>query len=107
MKIEAISDSPQLLIDAINKAIEDGDLITWKKVLNDKNEILYSHIPEQWNEKAMPKPQLHQKMVAFKILWWSKNDEPTEEVKGYIVGRFTEVLMVHFRNYFTMLQTYP
>ena len=30
MKIEAITDSPQLLINAINKAIKDGDLKTWK-----------------------------------------------------------------------------
>ena len=107
MKIEAMTDSPQLLVNAINKAIKDGDLKTWKKLVNDKDEILYSHTPEQWNEKAMPKPYIHKDKVKFIMSWWNKNDEPTEEVKGYILGRFTEALMVHFRKYFTSLQTYP
>ena len=107
MRIEAMTDSPQLLLNAINKAIKDDDLKTWKKLVNNKNEDLYTHTPTQWNEKAMPKPYIHKDKIKFVISWWSKDGEPTEEVKGYILGRFTEVLMVHFRNYFTHLQTYP
>ncbi|MHA4875210.1 hypothetical protein, partial [Enterococcus faecium] len=65
------------------------------------------HTPEQWAEKAMLKPYIYKDRTTLKIIWWSKNDEPTMEVKGYIVGRFTEVLLVHFRNYFTKLETTP
>ena len=107
MKIDALTDNPQQLVNAINKAIKVGDLKTWKRVENDKNETLYSHTPEQWAEKAMPKPYIYKDRTTFKITWWSKNDEPTNEVKGYIVGRFTEILLVHFRNYFTKLETTP
>lgn len=105
MKIDAITNNPQSLIDAINKAIKDGDLKTWEKVENKNKETLYSHTPEQWAENAMLKPYINKDRTTFKITWWSKNEEPAFEVKGYIVGRFTEILMVHFRNYFTKLET--
>jgi hypothetical protein len=105
MRIDALTDSPQKLVDAINKAIKDGDLKTWKRVENNKQETLYSHTPEQWAEKAMLKPKVHSDKATFLIAWWSKNDEPTLEVKGYVLGRFTEVLMVHFTSYFTKLET--
>lgn len=103
MKIDAITVNPQVLITAIDKAIKDGDLKTWKKVLNDKGETLYSHTPEQWNEKAMLKPHIKNDLVSFNITWWNKNDKPNEETMGYILGRFTEILMVHFRNNFEQL----
>lgn len=105
MKIDALTDSPQQLIDAINKAIKDDELKTWARVENDKKETLYSHTPEQWSQKAMLKPYVYKDRVTFKISYWNKNPEPTIEVKGYITGRFTEILLVHFRNYYTKLET--
>lgn len=104
MDIDALTNSPQQLVDAINKAIKDGNLKTWERVENDKNETLYSHTPEQWSEKAMLKPSVYKDKTTFKISWWSKNGEPTTDVKGYILGRFTEILMAHFRKYFTKLE---
>ena len=105
MKIDALTNTPQQIVDAINKAIKDGDLKTWKRVENDKKETLYSHTPEQWDEKAMVKPNVHKDRTTFTITWWSKNEEPSLEVKGYILGRFTEILLVHFQAYFTKLET--
>ena len=67
MKIDALTNTLQQLVDAINKAIEDGDLKTWKKLENDKNETLYSHAPEQWAEKAMVKPYVYKDRTSFKI----------------------------------------
>ncbi|WP_192822785.1 hypothetical protein [Rufibacter sp. LB8] len=106
MEIHAITAKPESLIKAINKAITDGKLRTWAIVTNDKKENLYTHIPEQWNGKAMPKPYIFIDKVSFKISWWNKNGEPEESTKGYILGRFTEVLMVHFRDHFEHLETY-
>ena len=106
MRIEAITEEPQKLINAINKAIKDEDLKTWTKIVDKKDEILYSHLPQQWNEKAMLKPNIQKDKVRFSMVWWDKNEQPTDETKGYILGRFTEVLMVHFKNYFTHLQTF-
>lgn len=104
MRIDAITNEPQQLVNAINKAIKEGDLKTWSKLVINKDETLYSHIPEQWNEKAMPKPHIHNDKVRFSMAWWNKNEEPTEATKGYVLGRFVEILMVHFRDRFAHLE---
>lgn len=106
MRIEAITDEPQKLVNAINKAIKDGDLKTWSKLVSKNDETLYSHTPEQWNEKAMPIVHIHEDKFKFSMTWLAKNEEPAEATKGYILGRFTEVLMVHFKNHFTHLETF-
>jgi hypothetical protein len=105
MQIDALTKNPQQLVDAINKAIKDGDLKTWTRHAGGNGEILYSHTPEQWAEKAMPMPLLKADRVSFTITWWNNRTEPPIETKGYITGRFTEILLVHFRNYFTKLET--
>ncbi len=105
MKIDAVTNTPKALVDAINKAITDENLKTWAIVYNDKKELLYSHTPQQWAEKAMMKPSIKEDRVTFLVSWWSKNGDPGKEVSGYILGRFTEILVVHFRNYFSRLET--
>ena len=104
MKIITYTKNPKTLKSAIDKKINDKELKTWVIVKNDKNEILYSHIPEQWKEKAMPKPYIYADRIEFIIRWWNKNEEPDEGTKGYILGRFIEILMVHFRNQFTHIE---
>lgn len=106
MKINAITREGENLVNTLDKAIKDGVLKTWGKVLNNKSESLYTHTPEQWNEKAMLKPNVDEKKVSFVLSWWKKNGEPDESTKGYILGRFTEILMVHFKAYFDHLETH-
>ncbi|TDE03742.1 hypothetical protein [Flavobacterium hiemivividum] len=103
MIIKIYTDNPGDLNKLINKKINDGDLKTWDIIKNDKGEILYTHTPDQWNEKAMPKPSIKSDHIAFEIRWWNKN-EPDYTTKGYITGRFIEILMVHFRKHFTYLE---
>lgn len=104
MKIIAYTHNPSTLKNAIDKKVEDKELKTWDIVKDDKYEVLYSHNPEQWKEKALLKPYILQEKVEFKIRWRTKNGEPDEATKGYITGRFVEILMVHFRNQFTKLE---
>lgn len=104
MKIIAYTDNPTALKNTIDKKINDNELKTWKIVKNDKKEVLYSHTPEQWNEKALLKPFIFDDKVEFEITWWNKNGAPDEATKGYIIGRFVEILMVHFRDKFTHLE---
>lgn len=104
MIIKAYTKIPQQLINSIDKKIKDNDLKTWDIVKNGKDEILYSHTPDQWKEVAMPKPYIESDHVCFKISWWNKKGPPDETTKGYITGRFIEILMVHFREYFTHLE---
>lgn len=106
MKIEALTNNGQQLIDAITKAMNDKDLKTWKAVKNKKKETLYAHTRPQWNEKALLKPQVKADRVTFTIRWWRENGKPPHALRGYITGRFTEILLVHFSHYFTKLETY-
>jgi hypothetical protein len=105
MKIIAFKSNPSTLKKAIDKKMSTPvALKTWEIKKNDKDEVLYSHIPEQWKEKAMLKPKILNDRIEFEINWWSKNGEPDEATKGYITGRFVEILMVHFKNKFTKLE---
>jgi len=106
MKIEATASPPNNLLLAINKAIKSGDLKTWKIVIDADDNILYTHTPPQWNEEALIEPKVLQNKVVFEITFWKGKPKPSKETAGYYLGRFTEILLVHFRNYFTKLETY-
>lgn len=103
MEIVALTNEAQILKDAIDEKIENKELRTWKIVKNSKKENLYTHTPEQWLEKAMVKPLVEKDKVRFRIVWW-RNVTSDEATSGYILGRFTEILMVHFNDYFHHLE---
>lgn len=98
MKIVLKTTSAQELINQIFKSVKDETLKTWEiRKDKDGNEFL-THSPEQWADIALLKfiPQKDRLDVQF--AWWQKNDEPTIEIKGYYIGRITEILLVHFAN---------
>lgn len=103
MKIKAITEKPQNLINAIEKAFNNDELKSWEKVPNNQKQILYSHIPDQWTDKALISPEIFDDYVLFQVAWWADNGEPEESIKGYIVGRFMEILHVHFETKFDCL----
>lgn len=56
MRIDAITNNPSQLIQAIQKSIKEGTLKTWLAKEDDKKRILYTHVPEQWVDKALIEP---------------------------------------------------
>ena len=104
MKIIVHTTKAKTLYDAINTKIEKKELKTWEIKRNSKKEILYNHTPDQWSDAALVKPLNHKDGLELRISWWDDN-EPDEATKGYILGRFTEILMVHFRDLFEYLET--
>ena len=103
MEIIVHTKRPSTLIDSIKRGINDGELKTWEIKLDNKGEILFNHLPVQWNDKALIKPYISYEKLTLKIVWWNGH-EPEENIKGYIIGRFTEILMVHFRRQFDFLE---
>lgn len=99
MEITVYTKNAKNLISKISKKITDNELKTWDIVQDNKNNELFSHTPDQWKEKAMLKHNICAENIKFIICWW-EGEEPEEKVKGYILGRFIEALMVHFRNEF-------
>lgn len=106
MRIDAVTNNPSQLLQAIQKAIQDGTLKTWISREDDRKNILYTHAPEQWVDKALIEPTAGTNKASFTINWWASHGEPSQEIQGYYIGRFTEILLVHFRNYFDRLETF-
>jgi hypothetical protein len=106
MQIKAFTTSSTQMVTAIDKAMNDGGLKTWKIVKAYKGEILYTHTPEQWNEKALIARETNQDSVVFTIIVWQGKPEPSVNEEGYYFGRFTEIFLVHFRNYFSKLEVF-
>lgn len=69
MKINALTNKPKTLLIAINHAIHKGELKTWGIVYNTKDEVLYTHTPEQWNELVLFKPIIKEKSLIFNLKW--------------------------------------
>ena len=96
------------LLTAINKKIKNGELKTWELKEHGKQEdVLYNHTPDQWSGRVLLKPTDHEKGLEVFTTRWSTSPEPDEAAKGYIIGRFVEVLMVHFRTNFDLLEVRP
>lgn len=106
MKIEALTASPDQLVAAIDKVMAEGGLETWKIVKSQHHAIFYTHTPDQWNEKALISRLVGQDRVVFAITFWKGLAQPTMADKGVYFGRFTEVLLVHFRDYFSKLEVF-
>lgn len=108
MRIEVIATiSSAALWGKIKKDIADENIKTWNVVKNsDGNEYL-THNPSQWINKALIKPSFETKpeRLILSITWW-KGQVPTEYIKGFYVGRFTEVLLEHYRKDYSKLETY-
>ena len=100
MKIILKTTSAQGLINQIFKSVKDETLKTWEiRKDKDGNEFL-THSPEQWSDIALLKFIPQKDRLDIQFAWWQKNDEPTLEIKGYYIGRITEILLVHFANMF-------
>jgi hypothetical protein len=105
MKIEAITINPAALLNDISEAIKDEKLKTWAIVDDTQGNKYFTHVPEQWYKKVIIKPSINDDRLILSMYWYNSNI-PDEATKGYYLGRFTEVLMVHFSSHFTKLETY-
>ena len=105
MYIKATSGNSSQLVSAIDKTMTANELRTWELVKSKEGEIYYTHTPGDWNGKAIIGRQANDGNVTFTITHWSNVPKPSLDVEGYYFGRFTEVLLVHFRAYFTRLET--
>lgn len=54
----------------------------------------------------MLKPSIYNGKLRFLVSWWRKNGDTGSEVKSYITGRLTKILLVHFSDYFIHIETF-
>lgn len=104
MRIEIYTKSGENLIKQIFSAVEKESIKTWV-IRTDRQEKKYlTHKPEQWCDKALFGMRATDDKVIISLYWWDSHNEPTEEIKGYYMGRFTELLLVNFRDKFTKFE---
>ncbi len=96
MKIVIPTQAGEALKNKIIKFVEDENLKTW--VVRSSGGTKYlTHKPEQWYDLALIGFTVATNQLEAYVTWW-KGKEPGEDVKGYYLGRFVEILLVHFKS---------
>lgn len=103
MKITLYTKSSQKLADKILSAVENDTIKTWEIKIDKNKSKFLTHSPEQWADKALFGFKAESDKLYLFLTWW-KDKEPTEEIKGYYVGRMTEILLVHFSDMFDVFE---
>ena len=99
MQIELYTDSGQALINEILNSVEKETVKTWVVKKDGKGIKYLTHKPEQWIDKALFGLENEKGKIVISLVWW-KDQEPTEDIKGYYMGRLTELLLVNFSSKF-------
>lgn len=104
MRIEIHIADPNILFNDIFLAVEKGSIRTWE-ITNGNGKRFLTHSPEQWKDKALLYFEPSDNTSILSIWWWGERI-PNQAIQGYYLGRFTEILLVHFGGYYTKLETY-
>ena len=87
---------PRELLEKINRFIREGNSQTWE-IDSDGD---FTHIPEQWKNKAWLTVFLTDESIVFGI-WPPAGKTISTEVYAVYHGRFSEMLLAHFDEDFT------
>jgi len=107
MRIEVNTSKPKGLFGIIHKGINDGERRTWEFAYDSSNQEFITHKPEQYNSKALLSHRFEPRKLIFEITWFSDYDEPDEYIKGFYLGRFSELLLGRYASEFENLQIFP
>ena len=86
---------PKRLLFEIDKAIKDGRIVTWSQDADGD----FTHIPEQWRNKAWLRPIVVPGMLKLVIIRPS-NVAISSEVYAVFHGRFIESMLFHCDKFF-------
>jgi hypothetical protein len=80
-------------------AVEDETLKTWEVRTDTKKIQFLTHKPEQWYDRTLLRFTVKKDALIIDSTKW-KSKEADEAANGYFIGRFTEILLVHFSDDF-------
>jgi len=99
MKITIPTTAGTALKKAIFDAVEDETLRTWEVRTDNNNVEFLTHKPEQWYDRTLLRFTVKKDVLLIDTTFWkSKGADKVSD--GYFIGRFTEVLLVHFSDDF-------
>lgn len=97
MAIVIYTPKPKVLLKAIYEAINNDEIETWEF----DREKDFTHTPEQWQNKAWLRPDVSIGILQFGLIG-EENITMTKPVYGVYHGRFLEMLLTHFDEYFSV-----
>lgn len=103
--IEIRTTNPHRLVEDINKAIEEGRIVTWS-VDSDGD---YTHSLEQWRNRAWMSVRYDDAdttIVRFVIIE-AREQKLSKTLYGIYHGRFAEMLLTHFDTVIMSLSISP
>jgi hypothetical protein len=91
--VKVFAASPQELLAAIGREIDNGEITTWEMT----SQGSFTHTPAsgQWKNKAWLRPTIGDKSIVFNIIR-PKGGNVSKEVYAVYHGRFSEMLLAHF-----------
>jgi hypothetical protein len=93
--------NPKFLLEIIQKEINNNSIETWK--YDPHSGFTHTTNDSQWEGRAFLKPHINGKRLIFGIQL-PKAEEMQSIVYGVYHGRFAEMLLSHYHNYFTDLE---
>lgn len=103
MQIEVQTKKSKELKTQILKVVEEEVVKTWVVRQSNGRKFL-THKPEQWYDKVLIGFTEEEDKLIFSINWWENYGEPSKDIKGYYIGRLTELLIVNFSDKFNRFE---
>ena len=91
MAVYARTSNPKGLLDKIKDYNKKRKIESWKYDADGD----FTHIPEQWENKAWFRPNIESERLVFGLLG-NKNIEMSKSLYAIYHGRFIEMLLTHF-----------
>ncbi|MFZ1220113.1 MAG: hypothetical protein WAO00_12530 [Chthoniobacterales bacterium] len=89
--------SPNALLTAIKKAIDEKHVETW--TYDDAGD--FTHTPSQWKNRAWLRPKMEAGTLRFGLVG-QQGVAMSKLIYGVYHGRFIEMLLVHFDDSFSI-----
>lgn len=90
MAIYFKSETPEKLLTAFKKAIDNGKVNTWSYDTDGD----FTHIPDQWADRAYLRPEIRKEALVLGFLV-KKSEKEKRIVYGVYQGRFIESMLIH------------
>jgi hypothetical protein len=91
MAIHFRTGTPQKLLAAFKKAIDDGKVVTWSY----DGDGDFTHTAQQWKSLAWLRPKIREGADLIFTVLKPKNSKISAEMYGIYHGRFIESMLVH------------
>lgn len=100
MTLYVKTSTPQALLNAFNKAIDEEHIVTWSRDASGD----YTHVPDQWKHLGWFRPRVDVGQLTMRFI--GRNDRNmTKVVYGVYHGRLAEALLTHHDTMFEDIRT--